>query len=272
MEKFSPIPSQPLTGRTILVTRPREQAAEIVKLLEQLGATVELFPTIQIVPPSSWSGCDNAISRIETYDAIILTSQNAVEFFFGRMKEKKSEFHKTLSRKKIYVIGKKTEQSVRKFAIHTEPLPDEDDFGNIADSTHFAVVLSKEAISGRRFLFPKGNLAGATLPSTLREHGALVDEVVVYETTAPPTSDTERISRLIREREIDVLTFFSPSSFTNFLAVIPANELHRSVIAAIGNTTANTIQAAGLQAKIVAEQPTTSGLVAAIVKFYSESF
>ncbi len=270
MLEFSTIPSQPLTGKTILVTRPRDQAAEIVKLLEQLGATVELFPTIQIVPPSSWNDCDNAISRIETYDGIILTSQNAVEFFFGRMKGKNSEFRKPLSHKKIYVMGKKTEQSVKKFANHTEPLPVEDPFGNIADSTHFAVVLSKESISGQRFLFPKGNLAGAILPSILREHGAHVDEVVVYETTAPATSDTERISRLIREREIDVLTFFSPSSLTNFLAIIPANELHRSVIAAIGNTTANAIQTAGLQAQIVAEQPTTSGLVAAIVKFYQK--
>jgi uroporphyrinogen-III synthase len=264
MEKFSPILSQPLTGKTILVTRPRDQAAEIVKLLAQLGATVELFPTIQIVPPSSWNDCDNAISRIETYDGIILTSQNAAEFFFRRMQKNKPEFRKALSKKKIYAIGKKTAQAVKQFGIHAEPLPD------IADSTHFAVVLSKEEITGKSVLFPKGNLAGATLPSTLREHGALVDEVVVYETTAPPTSDTSRISRLIHEREIDVLTFFSPSSFTNFLAVIPPEELHSTVIAAIGNTTANAIQTAGLKINIVAEQPTSSGLVAAIVKFYQQ--
>ncbi|MDE3057842.1 MAG: uroporphyrinogen-III synthase [Bacteroidota bacterium] len=263
-QKFSLSPSRPLSGKTVLVTRPRQQSSEFVKLLEQLGATVELFPTIQIVPPSSWNDCDRAISNIETYDGIIVTSQNASDFFFWRMKEKGVEVQKTFLQKKVYVIGKKTEENVEKFGIHAKPLPE------IADSTHFAAFLTKEAINGKRFLFPKGTLAGDALPATLRNHGAYVDEVVVYKTTAPPSTDTARISRLLREKEIDIVTFFSPSSLTNFLDLIAPNLLNGVVIAAIGNTTADAIRTAGLETEIVAEQSTASGLVAAIVKFSSK--
>lgn len=265
MPEFTPTPSRPLSGKTVLVTRPREQSAEIIKLLEQLGATVELFPTIQIAPPSSWADCDNALSRIKMFDGIILTSQNASEFFFKRLEEKNLDLQKIFSEKKIYVIGKKTEEGVKKFGLHITPLPES------VDSKHFAVVLSKEAISGKRFLFPKGNLAGTALATTLRQHGAQIEEIVVYETTAPLSTDTSRISRLIQENQINVLTFFSPSSFANFLAVIQASNLRNIVIAAIGNTTADAIRSAGFETDIVAEQPTTAGLVAAIVKFYSMS-
>ena len=47
--------SKPLFGRRIVVTRAREQASELVDLLTQSGANVLQFPTIEIVPPDSFT-------------------------------------------------------------------------------------------------------------------------------------------------------------------------------------------------------------------------
>ncbi len=47
---------RPLFGKTIVVTRTREQASELVDRLNDLGAECLEFPTIRIAPPSDWSG------------------------------------------------------------------------------------------------------------------------------------------------------------------------------------------------------------------------
>ncbi|MFQ5539107.1 MAG: uroporphyrinogen-III synthase, partial [Candidatus Binatia bacterium] len=68
--------NKPLLGRHIVITRPRRQANSFVREIEELGGEVVEFPTIEIVPPKSYSHLDRAIDRIESYDWIIFTSVN----------------------------------------------------------------------------------------------------------------------------------------------------------------------------------------------------
>ncbi|MBM4352077.1 MAG: uroporphyrinogen-III C-methyltransferase, partial [Deltaproteobacteria bacterium] len=55
----------PLSEKIILITRAREQSREFTTRLKKLGAEVIEFPTIEIVPPSSWKGMDRAISQLK---------------------------------------------------------------------------------------------------------------------------------------------------------------------------------------------------------------
>ena len=47
---------KPLFGRRIVVTRAADQAPDFTRLLEEAGAEVWGYPTIEIVPPRSWTG------------------------------------------------------------------------------------------------------------------------------------------------------------------------------------------------------------------------
>ena len=178
-------PHSPLLGKTILVTRTEEQAAEFVKLLEQLGASVILYPTIQIVPPRSWVECDKAIANIKNYDAIILTSLNAAENFFARVLLANNGTTKLIAEKTVYAVGEKTRSAVEKYNIPVAAMP------AVYDAKHLAITLARTDVKDKRFLFPKGNLAGKSSRFALQEHGAIVDEVVVYETIQPSNADTE---------------------------------------------------------------------------------
>lgn len=252
----------PLRGKTILITRAADQAAEVVKLLEQLGATVVLFPTIQIVPPRSWKECDEAIARMHEYDSIILTSLNAAENFFSRVRMAANGTNGVISQKTIYAVGEKTRKTVEQFGIPVAAMP------TVYDSKHLAVALSRSDVKGKRFLFPKGNLAGNVVTFALQEHGALIDEVIVYETIQPPEVNAQAIRDMLERKEIHIVTFFSPSSISNFLATIPGELLSDTAIAVIGQTTASAAKNLSLPVHIIAEHATSANLVASIVRYY----
>jgi uroporphyrinogen III methyltransferase/synthase len=255
-------PHAPLLGKTILVTRTKEQAAEFIKLLEQLGAAVILYPTIQIVPPQSWAECDKAIANIRNYDAIVLTSMNAAENFFARVRLADNGTIKLIAEKTVYAVGEKTRSAVEKYNIPVAAMP------AVYDAKHLAITLARTDVKGKRFLFPKGNLAGNVVTLALQEHGAAVDEVTVYETIQPSQADAEAVRQKLQKNEIDVVTFFSPSSVSNFLATIPEELLDNTTIAVIGHTTGAAAKNVSLPVHIVAEHATSANLVASIVRYY----
>ena len=77
--------SRPLFGKRVLVTRPREQSAEFVSLLQALGADPIEAPMIRIAPPSDYTPLDDACQRLDAFDWVVFTSGNAVDAFMGRL-------------------------------------------------------------------------------------------------------------------------------------------------------------------------------------------
>src|SRR5207247_11475084 len=73
-----------LSGLTVLVTRPTEQASRLSTALADEGAEILELPTIQIVPPSDWAPVDAAI-QAGHYDWVVFTSVNGVKLFFERL-------------------------------------------------------------------------------------------------------------------------------------------------------------------------------------------
>src|SRR5947209_17855446 len=68
----------PLLGRRIAVTRAREQADELVRALEALGADVVAAPMIRVQPLPDLAPLGAALARLSRYAWVIFTSQNTV--------------------------------------------------------------------------------------------------------------------------------------------------------------------------------------------------
>ena len=75
---FSWFERRPLFGRTVVVTRAREQASELRNRFELLGATVLELPTIEITP------LDFTMPELSHFAWLIFTSVNGVDAFFDR--------------------------------------------------------------------------------------------------------------------------------------------------------------------------------------------
>ena len=93
-------------GHRILATREHLEGFEP---LEELGAEIIEFPTIEIVPPESYDELDKSIDKLETYDWLIFTSRNGVKYFFKRFFEKDRDI-RDLKGIKICAIGQRQQR------------------------------------------------------------------------------------------------------------------------------------------------------------------
>jgi len=234
-------------------------------MLESRGASVVCLPTIEIVDPDSWSECDAKIWNLAEYDSVCFTSKNTVEKFVHRIRLIRPQALNTLATRNLYAVGEKTKSTLEATGFSVQPIPQKHSAENLAQSFY------GQNISGRRFLFPKSNIACDIIPKELRSLGAVVDEIVIYKTVIPESENLEHIRSFLKDGKIDIITFFSPSSVRNFVEMMSVETIERISIAVIGPTTAEAAKEIGLEVTIVAKQQTSESLVQGIVEHFGSS-
>jgi len=120
-DKLNWYEKKPLHGHRILITR---QLTEDYLKLEDMGAELFVFPTIDFLPPEDFSELDSAIKEIESYNFIVFPSPRAVTFFFERFLILVKDV-RALKDILICAIGKETAKSLRNYGINADIVPDE---------------------------------------------------------------------------------------------------------------------------------------------------
>lgn len=257
---------KPLRGRTIALTRPRAQSAEMTSLLENLGATVLHLSTIQIVEPTDWSGADKAIEKLERFNWVIFTSANGVDFFFRRLIEKNRSFPSPGPA--ICCIGPTTAKALQKMGATADLIPEDSKSEGVLRAL-IERIGGEGGIHGLRFLIPRARVARDLLPDELARLGARVETVEVYQTIKPDL-DSREIERMFREKKPDAVAFTSSSTISNLAALAGVDDLsvllRDSLIACIGPVTAATAAEYGLRDCIQPEFYNARALVDAIVQ------
>ena len=261
------VSSDALRGKRILVTRARSQASSLAQRIESLGGEVVEFPTIEIRPPESYVPLDQAINQIGSCDWLIFTSVNGVEQFLSRF-EKLGKSLADLAGIEVGAIGPETAKRLTAAQIQPSLVPKQYQAEGILEA------LIPEAVLGKRILIPRAAKARDILPETLRRWGARVNVVEAYQTVLPQV-DVSALCELLREGTIDVITFTSSSTATNFSVMLRDQDLprllSRAVIACIGPITKKTVEDLGMRPEIVSEEFTIPGLVRAMVDYFSRT-
>ncbi len=251
---------KPLFGKTILVTRAREQASDLRKMLENLGARCVEFPTIAIVPPASWEALDTALESLDQYDWVVFTSVNGVKFFMERLWTSGRDV-RALAGTRLAAIGPKTAESLEQRGLRLDVVPKEYRAESLLEA------LGEKAVHGRRFLLPRAAQARDVLPQTLRRWGAHVDVVPAYE-TVPAAEGVDEVTAMLERGDIHVVTFTASSTVTFFVQALgnrhAAELLKKTTVACIGPITADTARSFGITPNVVAEEYTMDGLVRAL--------
>lgn len=257
--------SRALSGKTIVVTRPRSQAEAFVRGIEALGGAVFEFPTIEILPPENYESLDSVIRRIRSYDWIFFTSVNGVRYFWDRFRFLKRN-RQDLEGVKIAVIGPETAKALEVVGLSADLVPEEYRAEGILKG------LKAAELSHKRVLLPRAAEARDVLPKTLREWGADVDVIEVYRTVAAK-SDSDRLRALLMGKKIDMITFTSSSTVTHFTAHFSREDLRQllghTTVACIGPITQKTAEDLGIRVDVAAQDYTIPGLTQAIVEYFA---
>jgi uroporphyrinogen III methyltransferase/synthase len=261
---------RPLEGRTVMVTRAREQSAEFAAALEGFGARVVACPTIEIVAPDSYTPLDEAIANLFGYDWIIFTSVNGVEHFLRRLEASGHEVSE-LDGVRVCAIGEATSDRLVGAHIHVDVVPEKFQAEGV-----FAALENylggREHFEHLNFLLPRAAVARDYLPHALAEAGARVDVVAAYRTVRPETTDRAKVEALLVGGGVDCVTFTSSSTVHNFAQLFDTRDLSRLLegvrVACIGEITAHTAAEYGLRADIQPAEFTAPALARAIADFY----
>ncbi|PKN19701.1 MAG: uroporphyrinogen-III C-methyltransferase [Deltaproteobacteria bacterium HGW-Deltaproteobacteria-6] len=255
---------KPLFGLGVVITRPERQADDLARLLMAEGASAIAFPTISIVPPADWSELDRALETLADYHWLIFTSANGVHFFFDRLREKGGDV-RDLKGIKICCIGPATASQIEARGIRVDLVPDEFIAEGILKS--FAAL----DLSGKKILIPRAQKARDILPEGLKKQGSFVDVVTAYR-TVNSGAKKEDLTALIEAGEVDVITFTSSSTVTNFIEIMGGDYVLPPQIktACIGPVTAAAAKKAGFRIDITQEDYTMNGLVQSLIRYFKD--
>lgn len=251
---------KPLFGKTVLVTRAREQASVLTAKLEALGAQCIEAPAISIIPPPDYAELDAAIEGLDGFDWLILTSVNGVDHFFARL-AKAGRDTRSLAGVKVAAIGIQTAERLKGYGVTADIVPAEFRAEGIIEA------LRGKLTAGMKVLIPRALIARDILPEKLAEMGAAVSVVPAYQTVQADTNG-KQIAQKLSDGAIDVITFTSSSTVTNLLALLGENGvelINQSKVACIGPITAGTCLDHGIEPGQIAGEYTISGLVQAMI-------
>jgi uroporphyrinogen III methyltransferase / synthase len=249
-----------ILGKNVLVTRAARQAGEFTQMLRSRGAQVIEMPTLEIVPPTSWQELDLAIDRVQDFDWLILTSSNAVDYFFDRLHHAGKD-SRALAGIDIAVVGQKTDTALRQHGITADFIPP--DF--IADAL---VSNFPTSPAGQSILFPRVETGGReVLVQQFTNLGANVVEVPAYQSRCPIEVDPIALAAL-RHRQVDIITFASSKTVKHFCQLIgnklPPGWQEHVIIASIGPQTSASCRSLLGKVDIEATEYTLPGLVTAL--------
>jgi uroporphyrinogen III methyltransferase/synthase len=244
-----------LAERTILVTRPAEQVAPLVRELERRGARVLVAPTIRLVPARS-AALTAACKELAAgrFDWISLTSAATVGVLRDRLESSREV------RAKVAVIGEGTAAAFRRWA-RQDP--------DLQPTTFTTAALARAFPRGSgRILCARADIAPEGLEDALARKGWEAVRVDAYRTVFANSLPREARDAL-RRGEVDAVTFTSASTVRGFVNARRGEAIRGPrggppKVVCIGPVTSAAARDAGLRPAAVAKPHTLEGLVEAL--------
>ena len=237
--------SRPLAGVTIAVTRARAQASALARRLRSLGAATVEAPAIRIVP------IDGPAPEITRYDLVCLTSPNGVRLLFDRL-HRAGHDARVFSGARVAAIGPGTAAALREHGLIADVVP-----------TRFVAEGLVDALADlpvQRALIARAAQARDVLPAALRQRGAEVDVLALYETVAEPISEPQRRALAAA----GYVTFTSSSTVKFFFDTVGDGLPERTRLVSIGPVTSDALRDQGREPDVEATRHDIDGLVQAL--------
>jgi uroporphyrinogen III methyltransferase / synthase len=254
-EQLAWLEHRPLHGRRVVVTRARAQASGLAATLRELGAEVVELPAIRIEPQIESEEVRRVAGALGIYELICLTSPNGVRLLFEAM-ENAGVDARALAGVTVAAIGPGTARALAERGVLADVVPER----FVAEG--LIEALEDQEVAGARVLIARAAEARDVLPDALRERGAEVDVVALYETVREQPGEEE----IEAAQSGDYVTFTSSSTVTNLITALGDRFPENSRIVSIGPITSESVRAAGLEVDVEAVRHDVDGLISALLR------
>ena len=265
MDRSSATSDPVLYGKRVVITRAARQSVELVENLAKLGAMPILLPLVAFSAPEDYAPLDAALDRLEQFDWIIFTSENAVRAVVKRAGVRGNLRNVAGRRSRAAAVGPTTANAAERAGF----------FVDYQAQTHSGAALANELgekLRGQSVFLPRSDRANPDLPQLLRNYGAEVIEVVAYRTVTPVNLDEVKIAAIVNG-EVEAILFFSPTAVEHFVGILGNEKLRelqkRLAITAVGPITANALHQSGVDSLLVAEDTTAGAVIAVLEKHFA---
>lgn len=252
---------RPLFGQRIGITRPAAQADPIVSRVVELGGQPILMPTIEIAPPATWDAVDAAIDHLCEVDWLIFTSANGVRALLDRLWQTHRDL-RSLGGIRLAAIGDSTAAALEQFHLRPDLVPPE----FRAEALATALV---PHVRGKRVLWARASRGRNVLPAELRNAGAHVDEVIVYQNTDAPQLPPDA-ALLLDNGHLDWIGISSPAIARNLYRLLSPQAAaaigQQTKLASISPVTTSALQELGWPVAVEASTYTWDGILEAIME------
>lgn len=251
-----------LGGKCVVVTRAAAQAVELLKALQHAGAVPILLPLIRILPPEDFSSLDAALQKLNEFDWILFTSQNAARILSERAEALQLSFTGEQNIPFAGAVGDATASEAANAGFKV---------AHIA-SRPIGIALVQELgarLNGKSVLLPRSDRANPDVLKALEKSGANVTEVIAYRTIPEDAQNREVVNKIMNA---DAVLFFSPSAVEGFDSVCGAGKLAefavKGIVLASGPVTLAALHANGISGAVAASEPSVARIVEALANSF----
>ena len=196
----------PLTGLKIVVTRPRDQAVQLARRIEQAGGIPLLFPLLDITAVQDTKTLHEQIARLGQFNLAIFISPNAVHYGIAAIRAAGASLsadgttsHSTRlpnnasqvagynpspasgrGELKIATVGQSSAKALRESGISNVIAPTEH-----FDSEGLLALPELQNVAGWRVMIFRGDGGRELLGDTLKARGATVEYATCYQRSKP---------------------------------------------------------------------------------------
>ena len=251
----------PLAGRTIVVTRPRAQAAPLAEAIAAAGGAPLLFPLLDIAPAADQAPLAAAVGRLADYALAVFISPNAVDY----------------SLPAILAVGPWPvgltpaavgQGTVRALAAHGVT-------GCVVPTERFdsealleLPALQPARVTGRRVVIFRGDGGRELLADTLRQRGALVDCIPCYR-RSPPAGGAGALLAAWQAGRLDAITVSSSEGLRYLVDMLDAEGRARLATTPVFVPHARIAESARLMhlQQVVLTAPADAGIIAGLCAY-----
>lgn len=254
MSSLPPVSTGALGGRHLLWLRDSAPILRAAERCRNLGAMATIAPVSEIVDPPDLASLDRALSHLDDYDWLMITSQEGVARFFSRLATVAQKLPSSI---KIAAVGDKTADALREHQVAVGVVP--------RQLNQEGLIQALQAIpgwQGSRVLLPLADRARSQLAKFLEAQGALVDRVVLYQSREVALS--ELVLQKISSSDFDAIFYTAPSSAEFLFKQLDGDQqriIQDTWAISIGSTTSAMLKKLGIRRIAEASMPSISDLV-----------